>query len=787
MLKKLLRSFTSESKDLKKYQKKILKVNLLENSFHNKSDLELKDLYNNIKNNGISEKNDQDILILSIIREVSKRVLHLRPHDVQLIGSLVIKNNSIAEMKTGEGKTLTAGIAAILLNSYKRKIHIVTVNEYLAKRDHDEIKPLFDFFDITSNCLSPNNMNTYLKKFEYESEVLYGTNNEFAFDYLKNNLIKTKEEKFQPELDFAIIDEVDSVLIDEARTPLIISGPVEISTNDYILANNVAIKLKENIHFEVIKKEKVILLNEDGLDEIHKLTGIENLYTKENGKITHNIDQALKAHYLYHKDEEYVLTDDNEIVIIDEHTGRLSDGRRYSEGLHQAIEAKENVLIKDETQTIADISFQNFFRLYKNISGMTGTAINEALEFFEIYKLNVIQIPTDKPIKRIDKNDLIFMTETEKNSMIVKKLKELQKNGQPVLLGTSSVEKSELYHKLLTENNIEHTVLNAKNHEREAEIIKEAGNKGKITVCTNMAGRGVDIKITEEVKNLGGLYILGTERYENSRIDDQLRGRSGRQGDNGETQFYLALDDKLLTIFGGEKIKTLLERIGGVDTNESIESNLISKSIRKAQKTIEELSYQQRKSLLEFDDVLNEQRKTVYSFRNNLLEGNVNLEDKIKEYRRVYIKNIFNELSLDEKSFSFDEESYQLLNLKLIEEIDMNFSKDVFGRFNEKNVFENLIYTLEELYTDKFLDVDSEFKLNLESNIFLDNLDKSWNELKYEIDNLRSGINLRNINQKDPILEFKKETFHMFMSFKEIFNTNAVKILDIITIQISEN
>ena len=545
----------------------------------------------------------------------------MRHFDVQLVGGIVLHEGRIAEMKTGEGKTLVATLAIVLNAMTGNGVHLVTVNDYLASRDASEMGLLYNFLGFSVGTVLESNSTPEEKIKAYSCDITYGTNNEFGFDYLRDNMSYSADQMAQRNHSFVIVDEVDSILIDEARTPLIISGPTDRTLQDYSDANGIAMKLVKEEHFTVDEKDKVVLITGEGITKAEELFGVENLYSVENSSLPHALDQALKANYLFEKDVDYVVND-GEVVIVDEFTGRLSEGRRFSEGLHQVLEAKEKVEIKEETQTLADITFQNYFRMYDKLAGMTGTAETEATEFAQIYSLDVVSIPTNIPITRADLNDLIYKTEEEKFSAVINTIKELSKTGQPVLIGTASIEKSEVLHEVLKKEKIAHTVLNAKNHEQEGEIIKSAGSKGAVTIATNMAGRGVDIKVNDEVKALGGLYIVGTERHENRRIDNQLRGRSGRQGDAGTTQFYLSLEDNLLRIFGSDKIKSIMERLG-VEDGEFIESKMVTRAVEKAQMKVENMHYEGRKQIVEYDDVANEQRKIVYRFRNQLLRYRV--------------------------------------------------------------------------------------------------------------------------------------------------------------------
>jgi len=612
MLKKLIQKVvgTKNDRELKKYQKRVKKINNLEPKYEKYSDEELKEAFNTLREKVKSGEASMDEVLddsFAITREASKRVLGLRHYDVQLIGGMVLHDGKIAEMKTGEGKTLVATLAVALNAMSGDGVHVVTVNDYLAKRDANEMGKLYNFLGYSVGCITSDIEDDAKRKEQYLADITYGTNNEFGFDYLRDNMKYSLEEMVQREKNFAIVDEVDSILIDEARTPLIISGPTNRKLDNYIRADKIAKQMVKDEDFTVDEKNRVILITEKGIEKAEKLFGVENLYELENAILAHHLDQALKANYLFEKDVDYVVKN-GEVVIVDEFTGRLSEGRRFSEGLHQALEAKEGVEIKEESQTLADITFQNYFRMYKKLAGMTGTAQTEATEFSQIYGLEVISIPTNRPVIRKDLDDLIYKTEKEKFNAVIKKIKELHKKGQPVLVGTTSIEKNELLHKLLKKEKIPHSILNAKQHEQEAQVIARAGKKGAVTVATNMAGRGVDIKIDDEVKALGGLFILGTERHESRRIDNQLRGRAGRQGDVGESQFYLSLEDNLLRIFGSDKIAAVMSRLG-LEEGEHIESGMVTRAVENAQKKVENMHFESRKHLLEYDDVANEQRK----------------------------------------------------------------------------------------------------------------------------------------------------------------------------------
>ena len=627
---------TRNDREVKQYRKKAQEITALESKYENLSDEELQNEFNKLKELvQKQEKSLNDVLFESfaITREASRRVLNMRPYDVQLIGAMVLHEGRIAEMKTGEGKTLVGSLAVALNALSGEGVHVVTVNDYLASRDANELRPLYNFLGFSVGAVVGGLRNDEERRAQYACDITYGTNNEFGFDFLRDNMNYDINEKVQRGHNFVIVDEVDSILIDEARTPLIISGPTNHKNSNYVRANEIALKLTRGEiiepknssekptttgDFTVDEKNRAVVLTEQGHEHAEKLFKVDNLYSIENAMLSHSLDQALKANFIFEKDVDYVVKD-NTVIIVDEFTGRLSEGRRFSEGLHQALEAKEGVAIQDESQTLADITFQNYFRMYKKLAGMTGTAQTEATEFAEIYNLDVVSIPTNVLVQRIDKNDLIYKSEKEKFEAVCNKIKQFHEKGQPVLVGTASIEKSEKLHEILVQKKIPHTVLNAKQHEKEGKIIADAGQKGAVTIATNMAGRGVDIKLTQEILDLGGLAIIGTERHESRRIDNQLRGRAGRQGDVGESQFYLSLEDNLLRIFGSDKIKGIMERLG-IEEGEHIESRMVTRAVENAQKKVESMHFESRKHLLEYDDVANQQRKVIYSFRNDLLK-----------------------------------------------------------------------------------------------------------------------------------------------------------------------
>ena len=782
MIKSIFRAIvgTANDRELKKYRKKVEKINALEPKYEKMSDDELKAAFNELKEQVQSGKTTLDDLLFdsfAITREASKRTLGLRHFDVQLIGGMVLHDNKIAEMKTGEGKTLVATLPVVLNAMLGRGVHVVTVNDYLAKRDANEMGKIYEFLGFTVGTITADIIDDATRKAQYDADITYGTNNEFGFDYLRDNMKYSLDEMVQRDHYFAIVDEVDSILIDEARTPLIISGPTSSKLENYTRADKVARQMVRDEDFTVDEKNRVILVTEKGIEKAEKLFGVDNLYAMENAILAHHLDQALKAHHLFEKDVDYVVKD-GEIVIVDEFTGRLSEGRRFSEGLHQALEAKEGVEIKEESQTLADITFQNYFRMYEKLAGMTGTAQTEAAEFAEIYNLDVISIPTNVPVQRVDQPDLIYKTEREKFDAVIRDIKERHKKGQPILVGTASIEKSEVLHELLKKEKIPHNVLNAKNHEHEAEIIKDAGKKGAVTIATNMAGRGVDIKIDDEVRELGGLYIIGTERHESRRIDNQLRGRAGRQGDPGESRFYLSLEDHLLRIFGSERIKTIMDRMG-VEEGEYIESKMVTRAVEKAQKRVENLHFESRKHLLEYDDVANEQRKIIYRFRHELLNPEFDIDAKIDAIREEYLQALMMECGIFEGA---PKEDFDLekLRLKILEELGEVLEENELKDKDHSELFEYLLKELKSRYEAKMGELHPEQRNEIERILYLQVLDNAWREHLYQMDILKTGIGLRGYNQKDPLVEYKKESYNLFTELVESIKRETLKTLYLI-------
>ena len=790
---------TQNDKIVKKYLQRVENINALESKYEKLSDTELQESFKALQNSVLAqEKSLDDVLYdsFAITREASKRVLGMRHYDVQLVGGMVLHDGNIAEMKTGEGKTLVATLAVILNAMDKRGVHVVTVNDYLAKRDSQEMGELYKFLGYSVGCITADIHDEFARKAQYEADITYGTNNEYGFDYLRDNMKVRLEEKVQREHNYAIVDEVDSILIDEARTPLIISGPTQRDHNYYAKANEVALKMEKGEKIEtragepeqttgdfiVDEKNKTIVMTEDGLQKAQDLFEVDNLYSLENAILAHHLDQALKAHYIFKKDVDYVVQN-GEIIIIDEFTGRLSEGRRYSEGLHQALEAKEGVEIQEESQTLAEITYQNYFRLYNKLAGMTGTAQTEATEFSQIYGLEVVSIPTNVPVAREDKNDLIYNTEREKLDAVVAKVKEYHQKGQPVLIGTASIEKSELIHERLKKEKIPHNVLNAKNHAQEAEIIKNAGAKGAITVATNMAGRGVDIKIDDEVRELGGLAIIGTERHESRRIDNQLRGRSGRQGDPGESQFFLSLDDNLLRIFGGEKIRNIMQKLG-VEDGEYIDSKIVTRSVEKAQKKVESMHYESRKHILEYDDVANHQRKAIYAFRNQLLDPEFDIDSKIKENREEFVTHLLEECGIEE-GLPPEEFDIEKLSALILEELRVEVEPQYFKDKDAQDIKIMVVDMMTQLYEDKMSKLSPEQRNEIERVLYLQVLDPQWRDHLYEMDVLKTGIGLRGYNQKDPLTEYKQDSYKLFTELVDRIKHEAVKTLHLVQFDFS--
>jgi len=682
-----------------------------------------------------------------------------------------LHQGKIAEMKTGEGKTLAATLPLYLNGLTDNGAHLITVNDYLARRDTEWMGPIYEFLGLSVACLQ-NSMSDAERQKAYESDILYATNNELGFDYLRDNMKFRPEDFVQRDLSFAIVDEVDSILIDEARTPLIISGSAEEMSKFYINANRIMGRLKKIEDYEVDEKARTVLLTESGIDKVELAFNIDNLYDVEQMQLLHHINQALRAHALFKRDVDYIVKDD-QVLIVDEFTGRILSGRRYSDGLHQALEAKEGVEIERESQTLAAITLQNFFRLYKKLAGMTGTAATESEEFHNIYGLDVVIVPTNKPMIRDDKSDLIFLTQNAKFKAIAEDVKERHKKGQPVLIGTIAIETSELLSKILSTFGVPHDVLNAKQHQREAEIVAHAGDSGHITIATNMAGRGTDIKLTPESLEAGGLYILGTERHESRRIDNQLRGRSGRQGDQGDSRFYISLEDDLIRIFAGDSVKKNMQRFG-MKEDEIIESKFMSKTIERAQEKVEKHNFEIRKHLLEYDDVLNQQRIVIYDYRRDALEGNQRIYELIRDFIIKVVQDILGEHA-SKRLLAQDmiAKVYDVLE-KLTGLTHQEFANVGFDEHNSDAFEKDIIDFLLSRYDLYRKQQQEEVIKQAEKWLILETIDQAWKQHMLNLDHLKEGIGLRGWGQKNPLIEYKREAFDMFREMMAHIQWNVV-------------
>ncbi len=726
----------------------------------------------------------------AVAREASKRVLGLRPYDVQLIGGMVLHEGAVAEMKTGEGKTLVAMLPAYLNALTGRGVHVVTVNDYLAQRDAGWNGPIYDFLGISVGVIINEASFVYDREYEnedhaderfrhlrpatrkeaYNADITYGTNNEFGFDYLRDNMTSEVQYLRQRELNFAIVDEVDSILIDEARTPLIISAPAGDNPESYYQFAKVAARLTpEDYIFD--EKRRSVTLTDAGIDKVQKILGVDNLYSTKNTRLVYHLEQAIRAEVIFKRDKDYVVTNSGEVIIVDEHTGRLMQGRRYNEGLHQAIEAKEGVVVKQESMTLATISFQNFFRLYKKLSGMTGTAFTEAEEFQQIYALDVIQIPPNKPIVRVDKDDLIYKTKAGKLKAIAEAVKEYHEKGQPVLVGSGSIANNEEIAKYLDQFGLPYEILNAKNNEREAAIIAKAGEKGAITLATNMAGRGTDIKLGEGVKELGGLVVIGSERHDSRRVDNQLRGRGGRQGDPGTTQFFVSCEDDLMRIFQGDRVKMLMTRLG-VPDDTPIQTKSISKTLEAAQKRIEGFNFDSRKNVVQYDNVINRHRKVVYMMRRKILEG----EDIYKEIERLMrdeARTLTEFSSRVNKNFDSEFKSVFDFDDDLIHEIGL--------KRKEKEREKLALEAIKEAYEEKESEFGAETMRKVEREVYLKVLDTLWMQHLENMQHLREGIHWRSVGQRDPLVEYRSESQKLFDGLQRNLREQVLKILLSIT------
>ncbi|MDO9529470.1 MAG: preprotein translocase subunit SecA [Syntrophales bacterium] len=782
ILKKVVGS--KNDRELKRLSLILECINDLEPSMKALSDSELQAQTGYFKENLERGAGLDDILVeaFAVVREAARRTLMMRPFDVQVIGGLVLHEGKIAEMKTGEGKTLAATMPVYLNALTGRGVHLITVNDYLARRDAEWMGPVYKLLGLSVGVII-HGMDDDERRAAYNSDITYGTNNEFGFDYLRDNMKFNLENYVQREFHYAIVDEVDSILVDEARTPLIISGPSEDSTDLYYRINQMIPRLKKERDYTIDEKSRTVVLTEDGVANAEKYLKVQNLFEPKNIEILHHVNQALKAHTLFKKDVDYLVRD-GEVLIVDEFTGRVMPGRRYSDGLHQALEAKERVKIEGENQTLASITFQNYFRIYEKLAGMTGTADTEAAEFKEIYNLDVIVTPTNMPMIRIDHADVIYKTEKEKFDAVIEEIKELNRIGRPVLVGTISIEKSELLGKYLTRAGVKHHVLNAKNHEKEAEIVAQAGQPVAVTISTSMAGRGTDIKLGEGIAALGGLHILGTERHESRRIDNQLRGRSGRQGDGGSSRFYLSLEDDLLRIFGAERISSVMDKIG-IEEGQPIEHNLISKAIENAQKKVEGQNFDIRKHLLEYDDVMNRQREVIYDQRKNILKGE-ELWSNIDNMLEEVVGNILDEY-IDEKLHpeewnlkGLDDRIYKQFSLKF------NFSESNRDDINRETVEEKIISGARDLLRDKEKDFGESIMDYLMKVIMLQSVDTHWKDHLLGMDHLKEGIGLRGYGQKDPKREYQIEGYDMFSNMVYRIKEDTLEKLCMVQIQKEE-
>ena len=767
-----------QKKILKRLRKQVDVINGLNDKYEKMSDKELRAQTDELKKR-LSKKNVTLDTILpdtfAVAREAAKRVIGERPYDVQLIGGMVLHEGNVAEMKTGEGKTLVATLPTYLNALEGKGVHVVTVNDYLAQRDAGWMGQVYDFLGLTTGVIINEASFVYDKDYDnehhddprmrklrpvsrkeaYAADITYGTNNEFGFDYLRDNMVNDVDLLRQRELNFAIVDEVDSILIDEARTPLIISAPAAENPDNYYTFAKIAAKLVPE-DYVLDEKRRSVALTDEGVEKVQKLLGIKNLYTPDHVRSVYHMDQALRAQTLFKRDKDYVVTNDGEVIIVDEHTGRLMQGRRYNEGLHQAIEAKEGVPVLEESMTLATISFQNYFRLYNKLSGMTGTAFTEAEEFQQIYSLDVIQIPPNKPVIREDKEDLIFKTEKAKLKAVAEAIKDYHKQGRPVLVGSGSIEKNEQIAKYLEKEGIKFEILNAKNNEREAAIVAKAGEKGAITLATNIAGRGTDIKLGKGVKELGGLVVIGSERHESRRIDNQLRGRGGRQGDPGETQFYVSTEDDLMRIFQGERIASLMDRLG-VDDDTPIRTRAVSKTLEAAQKRVEGYNFDTRKNVVQYDNVINRHRRVVYVMRRRILEGD-NIKPEIERLLRAKVHELTTLPSKNNPKFVED--------FSVIFPVDKEKIEKVGKEKKDRLRYEKALELAEEAYAEKEREIGADDLRGVEREVYMAVLDTLWMQHLENMQHLREGIHWRSVGQRDPLVEYRSESQKLFESLQ---------------------
>ena len=780
-----------QKKTLKRLWKKAKEIGELEPKYAKMSDEKLAAETAKFKKRAEKEKLDAILPeAFAVAREAAKRVLGLRPYDVQLIGGMVLHEGAVAEMKTGEGKTLVAMLPAYLNALTGKGVHVVTVNDYLAQRDAGWNGPVYDFLGLSVGVIINEASFIYDKEYEneehdderfrhlkpctrkeaYNADITYGTNNEFGFDYLRDNMTAEVQYLRQRELNFAIVDEVDSILIDEARTPLIISAPAGDNPDAYYQFAKIANRLVPE-DYVLDEKRRSVTLTDQGIEKVQDILGVDNLYSVANTRLVYHMDQALRAEVLFKRDKDYVVTNSGEVIIVDEHTGRLMQGRRYNEGLHQAIEAKEGVVVKQESMTLATISFQNFFRLYNKLSGMTGTAFTEAEEFQQIYALDVIQIPPNRPIARVDKDDLIYKTKAGKLKAIAEEIKKYHKKGQPVLVGSGSIANNEEIARYLDEQGIAYEILNAKNNEREAAIVAKAGEKGAVTLATNMAGRGTDIKLGEGVKELGGLVVIGSERHDSRRVDNQLRGRGGRQGDPGTTQFFVSCEDDLMRIFQGDRVKMLMTRLG-VDDDTPIQTKSISKTLEAAQKRIEGFNFDSRKNVVQYDNVINRHRKVVYMIRRKILEGE-DIYPEIQKLMRDEVSMLTEFSSRVNKHF-YDE-------FKAVFDFDEDLIRGIGLMRKPKDRAKLALTAVEEAYHKKEEEFTSEVMRKVEREVYLKVLDALWMQHLENMQHLREGIHWRSVGQRDPLVEYRAESQKLFDGLERNLREEVLKILLSIT------
>ncbi|MDL4839245.1 preprotein translocase subunit SecA [Aquibacillus rhizosphaerae] len=769
-------------RQLNRLQEVVEEIEALEPKFEQLSDEALRSKTEEFKKRYQDGETLDDLMVeaYAVVREGAKRVLGMRPFPVQLQGAVALHEGNISEMKTGEGKTLASTMPAYLNALTDKGVHIITVNEYLADRDARDMGQLFEYLGLTVG-MNGNSMTKEEKREAYLKDITYGTNNEFGFDYLRDNMVLYKEQMVQRPLHFAIIDEVDSILIDEARTPLIISGSARKSASMYQQANSFVRTLKNEDDYTFDEKTKGVQLTEEGMNKAERAFGIENLFDLDNVTLTHHINQALKAHVSMHRDTDYVVEED-QVVIVDQFTGRLMKGRRYSDGLHQAIEAKEGLQIQNESMTLASITFQNFFRMYDKLAGMTGTAKTEEEEFRNIYNMDVIAIPTNREIVRDDKADLIYKSMEGKFRAVVEEIKQRNDNGQPVLVGTVAVETSELISKWLDKAGVKHNVLNAKNHYREAEIIENAGQRGAVTIATNMAGRGTDIKLGDGVIDLGGLAVVGTERHESRRIDNQLRGRAGRQGDPGVTQFYLSMEDELMRRFGSDNMKAMMERLG-MDDTQPIESKMVSRAVESAQKRVEGNNFDARKTVLSYDDVLRQQREIIYKQRFEVIDSE-SLREIIEKMLQTTVEQIVKTHTMDDDEDKWEIQSIlDYLYANLLEQDDIS-GNDLKGK-EQNEIIDVIMEKIKLKYDQKEIDLTPEQMREFEKVILLRTVDTKWMDHIDQMDQLRQGIHLRAYGQNDPLREYQMEGFAMFEQMIESINEEVSRY--VMKAQVREN